>query len=326
MPPVVPVCSQRWFSLLSVVVLLCCTVLCRGEWITGNARFAASPRRKPECAGVLHDGFWSPHDNDTWLGDDCVYYRWSEPEARRCLARRTVLFVGGAYTRNLFRCFAELIAGGEALRKYAGANVLACNNFALSQDDLRLVLSSSPKQEAAPTFELLFYWNPLVSWANKFCHAELCVRHDGVAPADAGCVCPSPAKLGAPVSYTGSRVRAPFLRQLFADGVRPDVIVSEFGVGDIDDAGFINTLSLAPTLLVGYNPTHPLHTHTGVESSSATLVDFSPLVRERRDLMRDGHPSGSLLHVVVHNVMSLASLAVCPFERKFLPVDNVRTE
>ena len=264
---------------------------------------------------MLPPGHWSPHDNGTWLADSCVYYRWSAAEARRCLAKRSVVFLGGAYTRNLFRCVAELV----------GADALRCDNFATSHLDLRLALSAAPRQAGAPTFELVFYWNPLISWADKWCHTGLCVRHDGAPPPDVNCACPPVARLGAPLSYTGERVRAPFLRELLADGVKPDFIVTSYGIGDVDNAAFIQTLSAAPTIVVGYNPTHAIHQHDGVADSPAKVLDFSTLTRNRPELMRQGHPSSALLHTIVHNVLSTMSETLCTYERKFLSKE-VRTE
>ena len=80
------------------------------------------------------------------------------------------------------------------------------------------------------------------------------------------------------MSYTGARVRSIFLRELLADGLAPSFIVTSYGVGDVTDAAFVASLAVAPTVVVGYNPTHAIHQHDAIQDSRATLIDFSTLV------------------------------------------------
>jgi len=280
--------------------------------ISRNPSLLKHPHRSPPCVGN-QNGRWD-HDNNTWFPDDCIYFKWAPSQAAKCVAKKTLIFVGDAYTRNLFRCFADTISKGFAKDAYKGESTLSCDNYiAAHHVDVEYHGRLNPKSTSKTTeYHLYFYWNPLISYNAKWCHLETCEKHNAKAPPGSTCTCPPASRV--PISYTGHRVRLPFLQQLL-EKHKADFVITAPGVGDVDES-FIKSLTLVPTVIVTHNPNHDVM-HTELPSDTVVL-DMSQVIKRRKDqVLIEGHLTLHMTQVLINELLSIISFVTCPFERKY---------
>lgn len=102
------------------------------QWFSLTPSVLNGPSRHPACRGIV-TGRWL-NDNETFLPERCPIYRWSGAEAGKCLSTKTIVFVGDAFTRNLFRCFVDVVTNGKShSSQYSHAERLSCDNYDSSQ-------------------------------------------------------------------------------------------------------------------------------------------------------------------------------------------------
>jgi hypothetical protein len=156
---------------------------------------------------------------------------------------------------------------------------LSCDNFDTSQHvDYEYHGGAEKGSLDAAPFDVFFYWNPLLSYETKWCHLEICIVNKGFAPRGSRCQCPPVSKLN--VAYTGQRVRLPFMRHLVHTH-KPDLVITSPGVGDITDE-FRDSLRIARTLIVSYNPHHAIHWPSSLADTGAKTIDFGVVLDAHR--------------------------------------------